>query len=436
MMVGGSVRDRLLGIRSKDYDLEVYGIEPSRLRSLLEQIATVNTVGEHFAVYKLTSPGGRVEIDVTIPRRESKSGRGHRGFVIEGDPWMSFEEAARRRDFTINAILYDPLTDETVDPYGGRSDLEHRALRAVAPDTFVEDSLRVLRAVQLAARFRMSIATETVALCRAIDLSDLPHERVWGEMEKLLTRADRPSIGLRAALDLGVLDKLFPEVRAMVGCPQDPQLHPEGDVFTHTLLCLDRAAEIALDLSKEKRIVVMLAAFCHDLGKPVTTALIDGRVQAPGHDCKGIAPTRAVMDRLGLYTLGGYRVRAHVMALVAHHLKPEQFYRDRDRVTDGDFRRLALKIEIDLLHRLARADALARGAASSEAGPDWFIARARALSVEHGAPAPLLKGRHLIEAGFEPGPKMGEILRRVYDLQLDGKVGDLEEALAAARNST
>lgn len=434
MMVGGSVRDRLLGLRSKDYDLEVYHVEPSRLRSILEQIATVNTVGEHFAVYKLTSPGWRVEIDVSIPRRESKSGRGHRAFVIEGDPWMSFEEAARRRDFTINAILYDPLTAETVDPYGGRADLKQRVLRAVASDSFVEDSLRVLRAVQLAARFHMSIAPETVALCREIDLSDLPRERVWGEMEKLLTRADQPSTGLQWAVGLGVLDKLFPELQAMIGCPQDQQIHPEGDVFTHTLLCLDQAANLTLDLSREERIAVMLAALCHDTGKPLATTIIDGRVQAPGHDCKGIAPTRAVMDRLGLHTLGGYRVRAQVMALVAHHLKPEEFFKNRDRVTDGDFRRLALKVDIALLYRLAKADALARGAASSEAGPDWFIERARALSVEHGAPAPLLKGRHLIEAGFEPGPKMGEVLRRVYDLQLEGKVSNLEEALSAARN--
>jgi tRNA nucleotidyltransferase (CCA-adding enzyme) len=339
---------------------------------------------------------------------------------------MSFEEAARRRDFTINAILYDPLTDEIIDPYGGREDLENRVLRAVAAETFVEDSLRVLRAVQLAARFQMRIDADTIALCRRIDLSDLPHERVWGEIEKLLLLARMPSIGLKASLDLGVLDKLFPEVRAMVGCPQDNELRPEEDVFTHTLFCLDEAAMLTLDLPKEKRVTVMLAALCHGLGKPVTTST--------GHDRAALAPALAVMKRLGLYTLGGYRVRGQVLALVEHHRKPEQLYDERDRVSDGDFRRLALEVDMDLLYRLAKADALARGEGSSAPKPDWFIERVRALGLEHGAPDPLLKGRHLIEAGFEPGPRMGEVLRLVYEMQLDGNISDLEEALSAARN--
>src|SRR3989454_7399998 len=218
MLVGGSVRDQLLGIESKDFDIEVYGLDPQRLRTVLEQLAPVNTVGEHFSVYKLVfyrpappqtddseqslsdhTQQQRFEIDVSLPRRESKSGHGHRGFVIEGDPAMSFEEAARRRDFTINAILYDPLTGEIIDPFGGGEDLKQRILRAVAADTFVEDSLRVLRAVQLAARFEMTIDRQTIDLCRTIELSDLPRERIWGEIEKLLTLSQHPSIGLDVA---------------------------------------------------------------------------------------------------------------------------------------------------------------------------------------------------------------------------------------------
>ena len=191
MLVGGSVRDRLLGLEAKDFDVEVYGLDPQLLRKILERTGKVNTVGEHFSVYKVvfyprrtegssegqpvsgeSTPQERFEIDVSLPRRESKSGRGHRGFVIEGDPTMTFEEAARRRDFTINAILLDPLTEEIIDPYGGREDLKRRILRAVAADTFVEDSLRVLRAVQLAARFDMTIEDQTIALCRTIDRGD------------------------------------------------------------------------------------------------------------------------------------------------------------------------------------------------------------------------------------------------------------------------
>jgi len=448
MLVGGSVRDRLLGIESKDFDIEVYGLEPSRLRTVLEHIGPVNTAGEHFSVYKLVfyrpappqsedseqslsdhlAPQQRFEIDVSLPRRESKSGQGHRGFVIEGDPAMSFSEAARRRDFTINAILYDPLTDETSDPYGGGADLERRVLRAVAADTFIEDSLRVLRAVQLAARFEMTIDPATVELCRTIDLSDLPRERIWGEIEKLLTLAEHPSIGLEASLELGVLDQLFPEVRSMVGYQEDD--HQAEDAFAHTKFSLDGAVKLTGDLSKAKRIAVMLATLCHDLGKPITSSKAAGA--SPEHDKAVGEPTRAIMNKLGLHGIGGYHVRSQVLALVREHLKPRKFYRRRATTTEGDFRRLARRVDIDLLYRVAKACAMGRRSARSSVAEDWFIERARAIGVEHGPPAPLLQGRHLLEAGFEPGPHIGKLLRSVYELQLDGEVTTSEEALAAA----
>jgi len=245
MLVGGCVRDRLIGIESKDLDVEVYGVDPARLREILKQLGNVNTVGEHFSVYKLvardqsTEPA-RVEIDVSIPRRESKSGQGHRGFLIEGDPSMTFEEAARRRDFTLNAILYDPLRDEMVDPFGGRADLANRLLKAVDAGTFIEDSLRVLRAVQLAARFELTLDPDTAELCRSIDLADIPHERIWGEFEKLLMLGERPSIGLGVALDLGVLDKLFPELRALAGRQSG---HTAEDAFEHKKRSLEESAK-------------------------------------------------------------------------------------------------------------------------------------------------------------------------------------------------
>src|ERR1051325_180245 len=187
LRVGGCVRDLLMEHQPKDWDLEVYGIEPARLRTLLDAFGPVNVVGEAFTVYKLGPT-----LDVSLPRRERKSGRGHKAFIIEGDPSMSFEDAARRRDFTVNSILEDPLTREVIDPFNGRDDINRKILRAVSVDTFAEDSLRVLRAAQLAARFEFTIDPETVALCRRIDLSDLPAERVWGEIEKLLMRARRP----------------------------------------------------------------------------------------------------------------------------------------------------------------------------------------------------------------------------------------------------
>lgn len=451
MLVGGSVRDQLLGIESKDFDVEVYGLEPGLLRKILEQIGQVNTVGEHFSVYKVAfypprtgdssegqplsgerTPQERFEIDVSLPRRESKSGRGHRGFVIAGDPAMSFEEAARRRDFTINAILLDPLTEETIDPYGGREDLKRRILRAVAADTFIEDSLRVLRAVQLAARFDMTIEPQTIALCHTIDLSDLPRERIWGEVEKLLTLAKRPSLGLDTALQLGVFEKLFPEFHALITHQEDEDTEPEENSLTHIKLALDEAVKLVGDLPKPKRIAVMLAVLCHDLGTPTPTAMVARANASPEHDKAGRDATRSVLSKLGLFGIAGYDVRSQVLALVAAHPKPREFYSSRKSTSDGDFRRLAQRVDLDLLYRVAKAWAMGGRSEPSTAAEDWFIERARALGVEHGPPAPLLLGRHLVEAGFEPGPRMGRLLRGVYELQLDGEVTTLEEALRVA----
>jgi len=375
-----------------------------------------------------------------LPRRERKEGRGHRAFVIEGDPLMSFEEAARRRDFTINAILEDPLTGEIIDPFDGRRDLENRLLRAVSRETFVEDSLRVLRAAQFAARFEFGVEPETIELCRSIDLTDLPPERIWGEMEKLLLRARRPSVGLQWLDRLGATAQLFPEVAAMIGVPQEKEWHPEGDCDAHTYLVCDRACDLIDDLDYPRRVTVMLAALCHDFGKPATTEFIDGRIRSRGHEEAGVAPTESFLDRLKIHTLDNYDVRAQVVALVRDHLKPGEFYRKRDEVGDGAFRRLAQKCELDLLYRVARADSLGRNAdwvprekwfdAEAE---EWFIRRARELMVEQRPPEKILMGRHLLEMGLKPSPLIGHIVNAVYEMQLDGRVGDLEEAKEAAR---
>jgi len=412
MLVGGYVRDFMLARESNDFDLEVYRIAPERLRSILQNFGPVNVVGESFAVYKVTlntpaldmtgdQAGPRIEIDVSIPRRESKSGRGHRGFTIVGDPHMSFDEAARRRDFTINAVLLDPLTGEKIDPYGGERDLNSKILRVVSPETFVEDSLRVLRAVQLAARFELTVDPQTVELCRSVDLSDLPRERVWGEIEKLITMARHPSIGLNVARDVKVFDKLFPEMSALVDS--------EGP-FRATARALDAAVPLVSGLTRPKRIAVMLAVLFRTL--PIEGVL-------------------AVLGRLGVQTVGGVDVRSVVLALLAASSRPQELF--DTRAPDGAIRRLSRDVELDLLYRLGRAWAEATESATELGAAECFIERARELGVEHSAPAPILLGRHLLEAGIEPGPAMGEILRQVYELQLDGNILSLEEALAAAR---
>lgn len=428
LIVGGWVRDRLLGIGSKDIDIEVFGLEAHALRALLERLGPVNTVGESFTVYKVRG------LDVALPRRESKVGRGHRGFEVTGDPAMSPAEAARRRDFTINAIAWDPLRDTYEDPCGGRDDLARRVLRAVDPSTFADDSLRVLRAVQFAARFDLALDAPTFALCRALPLDDLPAERIWGEVEKLLLQAPRPSVGLALALDLTVVERLWPECAALVGCAQEPEWHPEGDVWTHTLQVVDEMRLRIDDLPRPKRVALMLGAVAHDFGKPATTAFVDGRLRSLGHEEAGVVPARRFLDALNVHTMDGYDVRAQVLGLVAHHLKPGAWRKSATGVGDGAFRRLAQKVDLELLARLAEADCRGRRPGVFDCSAmAWFLDRARALGVQHAAPPRLLLGRHLIALGVTPGPHMGVILNAVYERQLDGDLTTVEEAVAAAR---
>lgn len=432
MLVGGCVRDELMSIEPKDWDLEIYGIEPKKLREILDKFGKVDAVGEAFTVYKIGQ-----DLDVALPRRERKTGRGHKGFIVEGDPDMSFEEASKRRDFTINAILKDVLTGEIIDCFGGQKDIENKILRVVSRETFAEDSLRVLRAAQFAARFEFQIDEETKAICRSIDLTDLPKERIWGELEKLLLKSEKPSIGLQYFYDLKIANQLFPEFVALVGVPQEPEWHPEGSVDLHTLMVVDEARKLIDDLPHSKQVTVMLGALCHDFGKPATTQFFDGRWRSHAHDEAGVVPTLSFLDKLGIYTLDGYDVRAQIVQIVRYHLTPGMFYKSQPG--DGAFRRLARKVEPDLLYRVAKADSLGRNPDwlpkekwfKAEA-QEWFIERIRALNVETEAPKAILMGRHLIELGLKPSLEFKRILESVYEKQLDGQISTLEQAINEA----
>lgn len=396
LLVGGWVRDYLRGCSSNDYDLEVYHLEPDVLRHLLETQGTVNPVGAAYTVYKVRLRYQRRSLvaDVSLPRRESKIGRGHRGFVVTGDPFMTFEEAARRRDFTINAILFDPLTQEVIDPFNGRADLDNHLIRLVDPATFVEDSLRVLRAMQFAARLEFTIDPQTMAHCREIDLHDLPAERIWGEVEKWLLRSARPSIGLQAARELGILEQLWPEL-------QSADLNALG----HSL---DLAFEETAPLDYPRRVTVMIAILCRNF-------------------TLGIPAVERFLDRLSLHTIERYDVRRQILSLVTHRNLP--FTWSERAVTDGDYRRLALEVEPGLLARVESATC-----PDQRMIVDHFLDRVRQLGVEITPPPPLLLGRHLLQLGHPPGPRIGEITRAVYQLQLDDRVHNLDDAIAAARS--
>ncbi len=434
VLVGGAVRDYLLGFSHKDVDIECFGLSFPELNSALERVARVHAVGKSFGVLKARIGG--MEIDVSLPRRERKVGQGHRGFEVDHDPFMTFAEAASRRDFTINAIGVDLCTGAILDPWGGVSDVEARLIRHVS-DAFDEDPLRVLRACQFAARFGFAIAPETLAKCRALqaELPTLSRERIWEEFKKLLLKSPNPSVGIIALETTGALS-LFPELAALRGAHHHPVFHLEGDAWTHNNLVLDACAEICRNenLEEKEALPLLLAALCHDLGKPSTARLIDGVWRNPGHDLAGEAPTRALLCRIGCPP----SLLEGVVALVREHILPYRLWKQNrtQPVADGVIRRLALRAPIRPLCRLVLADFCGRSAEDAK-GPclavEWLLERAASLGVIDQAPRPILQGRDLQALGLKPGPPMGKLLKAAFEAQLDGEFGDLPGAVAWAR---
>lgn len=420
LIVGGFVRDKLLGQESKDIDLEVYGVEFEKLREILESLGKVGVIGESFAVFQING------IDVSIPRKDNKIGKGHKGFEIEADPEMSFKEASSRRDFTINALALDPLTEEILDEHGGRADLENKVLRAVDHKTFGDDPLRALRAMQLAARFGFVIEDETKKLCQEFDLTELSSERIGEEWKKLLLKAGKPSIGLELARELKIIEKLHPELGALINTPQEPQWHPEGDVWEHTKLSVDEVAKIIRreNLGEEDSLVIMLAGLTHDLGKPATTKKEDGRIRSHGHAKAGEKLTRHFLKSLSV----SRKIVSQVIPLVLEH----QFFR-LPEFTDKAVRRLSVRVEPATIKDLVwvmEADLAARADASREFhGGKEIIEKAEKLDVVESPPAPLVSGDDLKKIGFEQGPDLGEALDKLYQAQLDGKINSKEEGL-------
>ncbi len=434
VVVGGAVRDHLLGLVPKDIDIEAYGLSAEKLQTALERVAKVHAVGKSFGVLKSRING--MEIDVSLPRRERKTGQGHRGFAVDYDPFMPFAEAASRRDFTINAIGVDLGSDEILDPWGGRRDLEAGLIRHVS-DAFGEDPLRVLRACQFSARFGFPIAAETLQKCRSLqdELATLSTERIWEEFKKLLLKSPTPAVGVRALEDTGAL-VLFPELAALRGARHDPAFHPEGDVWTHNNLVLDACARVCRDerLEEKDALPLMLAALCHGLGRPATAKLIDGVWHNPVHGQAGEAPTRGLLGRIGCTP----SLAERVIPLVREHDEPYRLWTQNrvKPVADSVIRRLALRVPILPLCRLALADFRGRAAAEA-AGPcpsaEWLLARAAALGVLEQAPHALLQGRDAQALGVKPGPAMGALLKAAFEAQLDGEFSDLPGAIAWAQ---
>ena len=426
LMVGGSVRDLLLGVQEvKDVDIEVYGIPPEDLKKIVGETYPFDACGLSFGVLKIQ----RLDIDVSLPRRESKRGEGHRGFLIDSDPFLTVKEAASRRDFTVNAMYYDPLAAAFEDPYGGVEDLKNRVLRHVSPK-FAEDPLRVLRGMQFVARFGLCPAPETVEICRGMTIEGLPPERLFGEWEKLLTKGVEIGCGLEFLRATGWV-RYFPELQALIGCRQDPEWHPEGDVWEHTKLCLDAFARHRLG-DWDEDLVVGLAVLCHDFGKPATTKFdsVKGRIRSLGHDIEGKEPTLSFLRRL----TNEERLLKEVPPLVKNHMRPYAMWKSQAK--DSAVRRLARDVvRIDRLIRVARADEEGHpeGRTISSSGSEdlvWLAARAENLRIADAAPKPILMGRHLIELGYKPSDRFKQWLDACFEAQLDGAFSDLDGAIA------
>ena len=418
LLVGGCVRDRLLGGEPKDFDLEVYGLAPERLKAVLASRFELDLVGISFGVIKLRGH----DIDVALPRRETKLGLGHRAFATAYDPTLGIEEASARRDFTVNAIYLDPLTDEFLDPWHGREDLGRGVLRHVSGH-FREDPLRVLRGMQFVARFDLEPAPETIDVCRAMTPEGLAQERLMGEWSKLLLQGRRISRGLEFLRATG-WTRYYPELERLIGCGQDPEWHPEGDVWNHTLCCLD-----ATDAWRtgEDDLIVGFAVLCHDFGKPLCTAYdpVRKRIRSLGHDECGVEPTLSFLRRL----TNEERLLKEVPPLVRLHMRPFAMWRDRS--SDGAIRRLAAKVtRIDRLIRVAAADDAGRPPFPSEPEPlRWLAEQAKRLAVEDSAPKPIVMGRHLLAEGLAPGPDFKRLLDACYEAQLDGRFEDLAHGI-------
>ncbi len=429
-LVGGSVRDWLLGLEPKDFDIEVFNTDYDALRQTLARFGPTDVVGKSFGVVKVRLRGN--EYDFSLPRRETKTAAGHRGFSVEPSSTLTFPEAAARRDFTLNAIGYDLATREIIDPFHGREDLQNRLLRHVGP-AFAEDPLRVLRGFQLAARFDLRMAPETAAVCRDIHsaFAELPRERVWHEWEKWSRLATVPSRGIDILEATGWISH-FPPLAALHNCPQDPDWHPEGDVLVHTKHCLDALAAMPewQNRPAESRRILMFAILTHDFGKATTThqAFRRGATRwvSPGHDKESGRLAEEFLASIG----APKSILEYVRPLVENHM---YHVNATSTPSPAAVRRLARRLAPATIEDLAivmTADTRGRPPLTAQTHPgiEALRASARQLQLENRAPRPLLLGRHLIEHGWEPGPHFKPILDELFEAQIEGAFSTPQEA--------
>ena len=421
--VGGYVRDGLLHRENKDVDIEVHGISPKCLEDILDSLGQRMSIGESFGIFGLKG----YSLDIAMPRKEEARGMGHKDFAVFVDPFIGTEAAASRRDFTFNAMMQDVLTGEIVDPFGGVKDLQDGLLRHVNDQSFGEDPLRVLRSAQFAARFGFRVAEQTVSLCSRMRLEHLPRERIEGELKKALLKAENPSIFFEVLRQMDQLDHWFPELKALIGVPQNPVYHAEGDVWTHTMMVLDEAAKLRDRASNPYWF--MLSAVVHDFGKAVCTEEKDGVLHAYLHEIKGLPLAEAFLRRI----TGERKLMDYVLNMVEYHMKPNTVAgaRSAEKVTTRMF---DLSVDPEGLICMALADDRGRITQAPATNHEAFLYERLAVYRELMA-RPYVMGRDLIEAGLKPGAEFTEILQYAHKLRLAGipKESALKQTLSYAR---
>lgn len=416
-LVGGCVRDNLLHQQCKDVDVEIFALSPEKIEAILEKYGEVIQKGVSFPVYSIKG----YEIDFSLPRKETKIGNKHTDFRVIVNPLLSTKEASKRRDFTVNALMYNPLTELIVDEWGGIKDLNGKFLRHVNEEKFAEDALRVFRCARFAATLGFSIDRETIRICEKIDTSYLSKERIASEMNKVLLEAEKPSIFFKALLEMNQLDVWMPELKALVGIQQSKVHHPEGDAFQHTMMVVDEAAKWLKTSRVEKPLAFMLSALCHDFGKAVTTTISDdGKIQAIKHDVEGVPLAEKFIVRI----YGQTHMLPYIKDMVDKHMKLRQYANSnsREKKTRALFDTCANPNDLCLL---VYADSRGRLTTEEEKSKGDLYIHARYHDYLNWLNEPKLKAKDFLALGYNPGPKLGKILKRARELSY-GKTTERE----------
>lgn len=422
--VGGYVRDLIMGDEGKDLDVEVHGLAPDRLKEILDSLGERLDIGESFGIFGLRG----YNIDIAMPRKEECRGKGHRDFDVFVDPHIGTVGAAKRRDFTVNAMMQNILTGEIVDHYGGREDLKRGIIRHVDEDSFAEDPLRALRGCQFAARFGFTIAPETIELCRGMDISTLPRERIMGELEKALMKSDKPSVFFENLREMGQLSIWFPELEALIGIEQNPRYHSEGDVWVHTMMVLDQAAGIRKYATNP--LGFMLSAIAHDFGKAICTEVINGEIHCYEHETRGLH----LVDRFIRRLTGEVELRKYLLNMTEHHMKPNMLAAQGASVKSTN-KLFDKSVDPEGLLCLAIADGLGKTSPREYISYNEFF-RERLDVYREYMSRPHVVGQDLIDAGLIPGKDFGDYLAYAHKLRLAGveKSDALKQTLGYARS--